>query len=404
MARGAPWRQLLLLLLLLLPAARARGAPAITFSVRPRADLDAMFTPRPGWSWLGGDSSASVRIVSDPNPPGAPTMLWLFGATLLGTLVGGPGRLRRNITSMPHSTLAITKNMTGPPVFLDPPTSRGWFYPRPGAAAPATAYYWIIDGIQSTRTNALFIVAMVIENTKDGGFVQLGSDLIAVPRIAQQFQKKEPATWTWNSTRIPFSGGNCSWNEGLALEAGYLYMLGSCNQEARIARVTEDDAATLALRGGGGVSLVQFWSGAGDAGEGWVADGRRAVALFASPFSEGTLKYNALIGWHVFLCQAFDAQIRVAYTGPLGQLSNGGVLEGEGAGWAVVPVMTVPLVRRSGGAFSYAAKAHPELALDDGNASQLIFSYNTNVGPGVNALVNNTWAYHPTFVQVDISV
>ena len=48
------------------------------------------------------------------------------------------------------------------------------------------------------------------------------------------------------------------------------------------------------------------------------------------------------------------------------------------------------------------AKAHPELAMGHGNGSQLVFSYNTNVGPGVDALINNTWAYHPTFIQVDI--
>ena len=130
-----------------------------------------------------------------------------------------------------------------------------------------------------------------------------------------------------------------------------------------------------------------------------TADWSQSKPLFPSTFSEGTLKYNRLIGWYVFLCQAFDSQIRIAFTGPLGSLSNGG---GGKNGWTVKPIMTVPEFRRSNGSFSYAAKAHPELAPGQGNSSTLIFSYNTNIGPGINALVNQTWAYHPTFVQVDI--
>ena len=198
----------MLWLILLISTSTPRTAIAVSFTTRPRGDLDDVFTPRIGWSWLGGDSSASVRVDD--------THLWLFGDTLLGGLTrDAGGRVFRNITSMPHSTLAVMHNTTGPPLFLDPPSSRGWFYPQPGSA-PAAAYYWIIDGIQSGDT--LFIVAMVIENTKGGGFVQLGSDLIVIPYISEQFEKMNPAKWEWNSTRIPFSGGNCSWNEGLALE------------------------------------------------------------------------------------------------------------------------------------------------------------------------------------------
>ena len=141
---------------------------------------------------------------------------------------------------------------------------------------------------------------------------------------------------------------------------------------------------------------MQFWAGSADSGEGWVSDGRRAKPLFSSPFTEGTLKYNSLVGWHVFLCQAFDAQVRIAYTGPHGQISNGG------GNWTVMPIYEVPEFRRSNGSFSYAAKAHPEMAVGQGNGSQLIFSYNTNIGPGLDSLVKNTWAYHPTFVQLNI--
>ena len=64
-------------------------------------------------------------------------------------------------------------------------------------------------------------------------------------------------------------------------------------------------------------------------------------------------------------------------------------------------VYEIPLRDRANGTFSYAAKAHPEL-VGSGNARRLIFSYNTNAGPGLSALVNKTWAYHPSFVQVDL--
>ena len=99
--------------------------------------------------------------------------------------------------------------------------------------------------------------------------------------------------------------------------------------------------------------------------------------------------------------------------------------------WSVIEVYEIPLRDRSNGTFSYAAKSHPELAGEEktqgegakggggettfsrnraksssnsnsSTGSSMIFSYNTNAGPGLQALVNRLWAYHPTFVQVDI--
>ena len=101
--------------------------------------------------------------------------------------------------------------------------------------------------------------------------------------------------------------------------------------------------------------------------------------------------------------------------------------------WNVIEVYEIPLRDRSNGTFSYAAKSHPEFAGDEkqgsgakggggtkfssnrakstssnnnttgsSGTSSMIFSYNTNAGPGLQALVNRLWAYHPTFVQVDI--
>ena len=110
--------------------------------------------------------------------------------------------------------------------------------------------------------------------------------------------------------------------------------------------------------------------------------------------------------------------------------------------WNVIEVYEIPLRDRSNGTFSYAAKSHPELAGDEktqgegakggggettfsrhrakstsssnsstgsstgsstsSTGSSMIFTYNTNAGPGLQALVNRLWAYHPTFVQVDI--
>ena len=106
--------------------------------------------------------------------------------------------------------------------------------------------------------------------------------------------------------------------------------------------------------------------------------------------------------------------------------------------WNVIEVYEIPLRDRSNGTFSYAAKSHPELAGEEktqgegakggggettfsrtrakstsssnsstgssnsSTGSSMIFTYNTNAGPGLQALVNRLWAYHPTFVQVDI--
>ncbi len=383
----------LLLVHLLAPAHPAAPTPP----TRLRPDLDALFAPRPGWAWLGGDSSASVAL------PHGQAHLWLFGDSLRGALVDGG--TRRHITAMPHSSFAILNrtNATSP-AFYFPPTSEGWFTPPPPPSSPPTTeiFYWLIDGAVGNASGMLFILGMVIEAvpTAPLGFAQTASDLIIVENPAD----RPPDRWRYTTARFPHSapGSNCSWNEGIASQSdGYLYVMGNCAGSARLARVSERDAAA----GRGLAVAAQYWSGSD---EGWVPVARVAAAqpLFDSSFTEGTLKYHEAVGWHVFLCQAYDAHVRLAFGGPGGALSSGGVSpnaspsSSSSRGWNVVSVYEVPLFRRSNGTFSYAAKAHPEFA---NSSRSMIFSYNTNAGPGLEALVDKTWAYHPTFVEVDIS-
>ena len=397
--------------LTLLFLAPSHSSTNLTFKAFPRPDLDVLFTPQLDWTWLGGDSSASVLLADSSS-------LWLFGDSLIGSLVEhGHGIQSRNITRMPHSTLArlpshLNQSVPSLPEFFIPPTSQGWFSPPQDAhwldGADSDAYYWLIDGVVTNESDALLLQAMVIVNDNSSiGFSQVGSDLIVVPNFS--VAGTEPSKWSYHTARLPHSstprissretsiGFTCSWNEGIASEGSYVYLLGNCDGSAAMARVLDQHAVTLSL------DHMQFWAGTD---QGWVTVNSSSTLLagtvaklFDSPFTEGTLKYSPELGWYVFLCQAYDSEVRLAF-------SSARSLASPGDQWIVTSVYTIPLKRRSNGTFSYAAKSHPQLVGENTSPGieRFVFSYNTNAGPGLEALVNKTWVYHPTFVEIELKI
>ena len=188
-----------LLLLLLVPL-----STSFRHTTTPRDDLNQIFTPKPGWSWLGGDSSSSIQLPNRLN-----NYLWIFGDTLRGKLV--QNNTQRHIKDMPHSTFALldssSTTTTTTPTFFFPPTTRGWFVP-PSSLYPSTSYYWLIDGVVGHDTGRLFLQAMVINGTPDG-FVQLGTDLIVVnmesssTTPSSMIDPIDPTKWTSISHHLP---------------------------------------------------------------------------------------------------------------------------------------------------------------------------------------------------------
>jgi hypothetical protein len=208
-----------LLLLLRLLLHQLPLASSLHFTTSPRDDLNLIFTPKAGWTWLGGDSSSSVQMNDGDNH------LWIFGDTLRGKLVRN--NTQRDIEDMPHSTFALlASNLTRSPTFFFPPTDRGWFSP-PASTAPSSSYYWLIDGIVGRDTGHLFLQAMVI-NGSPSGFVQLGTDLIVIDVKSSS----NPNSWTSTSYRLPNTNGTFTMNEGVGQFDGYLYFLGNCNGTA----------------------------------------------------------------------------------------------------------------------------------------------------------------------------
>ena len=346
-----------------------------TTTTFPRPDLTDLFTPKSKWTWLGGDSSTSIPL---PNYQ----TLWLFGDTLRGKLIRH--NTQRQINSMPHSSVAKISKQSATPTFYFPSTTRGFFTP-PLATAPKTSYYWLIDGIIGKDTTHLFIQAMVINGTPEG-FEQLGTDLIIVSNPTAS-----PALWQSKSIHLPHTNNTLTFNEGIGQLNGYIYLMGKCNAtSACLSRAIEKDL----IHSNEEISTnVEYYTGSKD-DQGWSSDISKISSLFEHTFTEGTLKYNNILGWHVFLCQAYDSYIHVAYT-------NSPSIEGP---WKIMKnVYEIPIRDRSNGTFSYAAKSHPELVNGgNGNGSRFIVSYNTNAGPGLNALINRTWAYHPNFIEIDV--
>lgn len=281
-----------------------RMASGFSFHTTERPDLERLFDPQ-SKGWLGADVSTSIHLYNA-------TYLWLWGDTLVGTSNGRT----RNITSMPHSTLAIVDFDKSPdPQYFIPrkPSGdvdgRGFFYPPDWKEGK---YYWIVAGSMAPASRQLVILAMVIVSTK-GSFYQTATDIIVVKNPFDS-----PFNWTWHTYRMPFTTDltlKLSYNIGITFQDddSMFYIVGSRGKDFTflLSRIPETPILT------GNFSQMQFWNG-----RSWDSDfSQSAPIVTGMMYSESTLFFSQELGlWYMFLSQAYLPDIKVAFadtlTGP----------------------------------------------------------------------------------------
>jgi hypothetical protein len=405
-----------------------------------RSDLEQLFKPE-AKGWLGADVALSIPLgeigcagYNGKCSKGA-TYLWVWGDTLVGSLVAGD----RNITRMPHDSFGLVSfpetktelspeaNITLPflskaaedlpnePEFFIPDSNAGFFRPPTEAGPP---YYWVVAGMvgPTEMMQKLFFIAMRIQSISSGlGFEQVGSDVIVVDDYKTSIGGESgfiaPANWTYKTRTLPNSNRNCTWNSGVTIAAGdgrkqnpsgspdyaaFVYIVGRCLWSDRgfggaLSRIPIDDFFQLNF------SQVSYLTRDGAWTKHFQPEALRM--LFPSTFTEGVLTFNNhLNAWYIMLCQSTGPQVNITFTDGQSLFSN----------WTVSTVYTIPprYNNASAGISSYAAKQHiefaPTEAKEEINGRYVVFSYNSNSNRGFKPLVKDLSIYTPRFVQIDL--
>jgi len=353
--------------LFFLALAAGAWAKPPAFEAQRLESCDAAFVRDRGWT--GADGAYSVPLSEG-------VTLWLFGDTWVGDVRSG----RHENATLVNNSLALQSGRTPSPEgmafffgegaggqpgpFFLPPDRRGWYWPCGGACTGA----------------GLFLFMMHIERTAAGdpfGFRQVGTALVRVDNPADP-----PRLWRMTQRRVPhsvFSGSErVAFGSAVLREGGVTYVYGTRDWRGR-------RHAILARVEGGDVADFGAWrfydSGA------WREKLRPGRGLFAGVASEYSVSYQPSLKKYIAVTtdQGLSGKVvaRLAER-PWGPWEKPFVL------------YRCPEFSAERQVVTYAAKAHPELAL---RPDELIFTY---VASSLDfwALARDASLYRPLFVRV----
>jgi Domain of unknown function (DUF4185)/Domain of unknown function (DUF5005) len=336
----------------------------------PAPELDKLFRRTDGW--VGGDGAFSVPI-SDKRT------LWLFSDTWVGTVREG----KREKVSMVNNTVgiqdgngadakitfAIAKGKDDKPgTLFVPPDGKGWF--------------WQFAGYHADGKLHIFLPRQ--EKTKDAG--AFGFRNVDVWLATIENPTDDPTKWRPTYAKVPFAEfapeRKRSFGSAVLRVENHVHIYGYeekpgkpfASRKLLVARAPADKLADF-----------DSWRFLGANGE-WKADAKDAVGLadglgteFSVTYLPG-LKKCALVYTENGLSDRIVGRFAESPTGP----------------WSEpVLLYKCPEMKANKKVFTYAAKAHPQLADDN----ELVISYVVNsfeLGP----VINDADLYWPRFVRV----
>lgn len=367
------------------PTEESADQPELTYTVERVPEWTNLFQREEGW--FGGDGIFVIpHSGNDKDISQGATFLFsdtMFGSIVNGELQEGFSMVHNSVMEYsgesPSETAASFRvRMEGDkPVSLMEPEHQG---------EEGKDYYWYGDGfVNAASDSTMYFFGHRIRDIKDAAlfpFVELGTDLISIPR-GTEFPYEEA-----RQAVIPFSEdngmGSTSYGVGVfenTKEAGamtpdgyiYVYGLRGITKELVSARVPA-------------TSFENFESWKFFDGNGWSENPQSAVALADSVSNEmsvseiGNGKY-ALIYQLGGILPNIMMQVGDSPAGPFGprlQL------------WDTRKDITEE------GLFTYNAKAHPAISKE----GELLISYNVNSSDFFNQVLEIPQLYRPRFIKV----
>lgn len=343
-----------------------------TFTTAPAPELEALFQNTDGW--IGADG-----IYTTPLDNGK--VLWLFSDTFVGKVRDG----KRLDWTMINNSIAVTKIGS-----MDKPE----FYYKSGEnGEPASVitpdfgegYYWLFAGTVTSKGLFIFMPRIINEDNGTGfSFRGIGTTLGHISN-----PDDSPIEWKITQRPVPFNtfGSDESTSFGSAIlregTEAYIYGLQSTRTKDGkrassmiLAKVAEDKL--------GEFDSWKFYSN----GE-WTDDCTKCEPICPDPPTEFSISYLPGLKKYAFV-----------YTegGIFGRIMVRLAPRPEGPWGEQVMVYDCPDKDWHEKAFSYAAKAHPELAA---SPNELIITYATN-STHYDDLFDDARLYWPRFIRVTI--
>jgi hypothetical protein len=357
-----------ILLLTLASAAKPADTPKVV-KAEPLPEVETKFRRTEGW--VGGDGAFSCPV-SDQRT------LWLFSDTWVGairagkrsdvTLVNNTVGVQEGMGSNAQLTFAIARAEDGKPKALFvPPDGRGWF--------------WLYAGITSGDELHVFLPRFE-KSSEPGAFgfraVDLWLGKVSNPTTAS-------TNWTVNYTQVHSADFTAerkrSFGSALLRVNEHIYIYGYEEKPGKpfparrllVARVPE-----------GKLDDYSSWRYLTDGT--WQADARKATGQIDGLATEFSVSYLPDLKHYALVYTEHGLSERI-----LGRFAT----SPEGPWSEPLLLYTCPEMKRKKKVFSYAAKAHPELA----RGNELIVSYVVNafeLGP----VLDDAELYWPKFVRI----
>lgn len=358
---------------LLLAALSTASAAEPIITAEPLPDYELLFGSTRGW--IGADGAFSV-------PLGKDRILWLFSDTFVGEVRDG----RRVNAVMINNSIAIQR--------LGPEGGVDYFYSTDPDGRPASfvtpedghGYFWLFAG--AAASDGLFIFLPHIEHYEAGGVFPFKTIGMGLGHVSNP--QDPPVRWRITQRRLPFcryeEKGSLYFGSAVLHDGGHIYIYGQ--DSTRKDSGGNARSATVLARAPadrfGEFSLWRFYSD----GE-WVTNFTLCGAVSEGWASEHSVSYVPGVGRYAAVYTA------MGITGVIvARLAD----RPEGPWSEPVKLYECPDRNRRENTYSYAAKAHPELAEEP---NELIVTYATN-SMHFPDLMEDAEIYLPRFVRVRI--
>lgn len=349
----------------------AAAGSEFTFSCKPAPEYENLF--RNGSGWIGADGDFSIALGKD-------RVLWLFSDTFVGSVKAG----RRADCAMINNSIGIQH--------LGPKASVEFFYGRDENGSPRSfvfpergkGHFWLFHGALTAK--GLYVFLMRVETVGEGAFGFRGTGM-TLGHVSNP--QDPPERWSVTQAELDCCrhtpDGSIFYGSSVLKHGGYVYVYGvdSMVRDGRkrlgamvLARAPEAEI--------GRPDAWRFLSGGKWAGASATPD-----ALCEGMASEYSVSYLPALGRYV-----------AVYTtgGILGRIAVRTAPKPEGPWAEAVEVYECPDAKWHENTFSYAAKAHPELAT---SPDELIVTYATNSTRFAD-LIEDARLYWPRFVRVTL--
>jgi len=345
--------------------------PDLKITAAPAPDYESLFRKENGW--IGADGDYSVLLDKG-------RLLWLFSDTFVGRVEGS----RRVECTMINNSIAIQP--------IGKPGAVEFIYHKAGDGKPASfiipddgrGYFWLFAGVHTKAGLYLFLKQIENTNAKTGfAFRGIGESIGHISNPADH-----PNKWKITQRKLPFcryeEKGSLTFGSAVLNAGSYVYIYGL--DSLRSAK--SSNAMVLARAPAdrfGEFESWRFYSGGK-----WTQDHLACDALCTDMASEFSVSYLPALKSYV-----------AVYTqgGIFGKIMMRTSPKPEGPWGKPITLYDCPDKDWHEKTFSYAAKAHPDLAKAP---NELIITYATN-SFAFSDLMEDARLYWPRFVRVTVS-